>query len=249
MAPKQQLGGPFELLESATGRPTTDADIFSDRWTLLYFGFSKCAEVCPNTLRFLAELMDACDVAYGNTRVDGAAPFHIAKKEDEEAIREATAASPDTAAKQAKLQTVFVSVDYVRDAPPVLDAFLQRYRETQPDPARIRGLCGGKDAVEQAARVWRVYFSSMDETEEERLAREAKGVDAPKPIDDTFQFDHSSAIYLVGPDGKMKDFFFREMGLQNALDRVGVHYDDVYGFSDTRTKPDDEAPAAGGQVK
>ncbi|CAG9573154.1 cytochrome c oxidase assembly factor-like protein [Leishmania major strain Friedlin] len=202
LKPKTQLGGPFRLRESRTGKYITNDELFQNKWTLLYFGFSKCSEICPSTLRFISEVMKACDAEYGS--------------------------DSNLAAEEKNLQAVFLSIDFIRDKPDVVEQFVRKY-----DP-RVRGLCGTREEVEAAARAWRVYYSSVDETDEERDAREAAGVAAPQ-IDDTYQFDHSSAIYLVGPDGKMKDFFFKEMGLNDTVSRIGIHYSDVYGFSDTRT--------------
>ncbi|ESS70189.1 cytochrome c oxidase assembly factor [Trypanosoma cruzi Dm28c] len=199
MTPKQQLGGPFRLRESRTGAYITDQELFQDHWTLLYFGFSKCAEVCPTTLQFIADVMKACDAA----------------------------TTKSTAPEVAKLQAVFLSIDSFRDTPEVLEKYVSKF-----DP-RLRALCGSLEEVKQAASAWRVYYSSIEETDEERKLREEKGV--PEVfLDDTYQFDHSSAIYLVGPDGKMKDFFFKEMGLEDAVNRLGVHFEDIYGFKDTR---------------
>ncbi|AIN97994.1 cytochrome c oxidase assembly factor-like protein [Leishmania panamensis] len=204
LKPKTQLGGPFRLRESRTGKYITNDKLFQDKWTLLYFGFSKCAEICPSTLKFISEVMRVCDAKYG----------------------------PDSelAAEERKLQAVFLSIDFIRDNPEVVEQLVRKY-----DP-RVRGLCGTREEVDAAARAWRVYYSSVDETSEERDAREAAGVAVPE-IDDTYQLDHSSAIYLVGPDGKMKDFFFKEMGVEDIVSRVGIHYSDIYGFSDTRQTP------------
>ncbi|KAG5480005.1 hypothetical protein LSCM1_06425 [Leishmania martiniquensis] len=201
LKPKTQLGGPFRLRESRTGKYITNDELFQNHWTLLYFGFSKCAEICPSTLVFISKVMKACDAKYGS--------------------------SPDLVVEEKKLQAAFLSIDFIRDTPEVVEQFVRKY------DSRIRGLCGTRAEVEAAARVWRVYYSSVDESEEERDAREAAGVAVPE-IDDTYQFDHSSTIYLVGPDGKMKDFFFKEMGVEDTVNRIGIHFTDVYGFSDTR---------------
>lgn len=200
---KPQLGGPFTLLSSRTGKLVTDEDVFNGKWTLLYFGFSKCAEICPNTLKFIAELMKEADRLYGK-------PGTATEKE----VR--------------NLQTVFLSIDYIRDTPDVVEKFILPFDDAKK--RRIVGLCGTKEQVEGAAHAWRVYFSSYDESEEEKLAREAKGIPLPE-LSDAYQFDHSSAIYLVGPDGKMKDFFFREIGVPNTADRLGLHFQDVYGIN------------------
>nr|CCC89326.1 putative cytochrome c oxidase assembly factor [Trypanosoma congolense IL3000] len=163
---KYPLGGPFRLRESRTGEYITDEELFHNHWTLFYFGFSKCAEVCPTTLRFITEVMKACERAW----------------ERNEAL----------APELEKLQAVFLSVDSRRDTPEVLEKFVSKYGP------RVRGLTGTTKEVEQAARAWRVYYSTVEETDEERQAREAKGVPAIEPDDDTYQLDHSSAIYLVG---------------------------------------------------
>jgi cytochrome oxidase Cu insertion factor (SCO1/SenC/PrrC family) len=204
--PKPQLGGPFRLVSSRTGLEVTDADVFLGKWTLLYFGFAKCAEICPNTLKFISELMAASDARYGSSASNDAAT-----------VKEAN-----------KLQSVFLSIDYIRDTPASVQKFLDPFDVPKK---RILGLTGSRAQVEEAARNWRVYFSSYDESEEERIARESKGVDAPTILDDTYQFDHSSAIYLVGPDGKMKDFYFREIGVPNTVDRLGLHFQDAYGIN------------------
>ncbi|CUI15050.1 cytochrome c oxidase assembly factor, putative [Bodo saltans] len=203
--PKPQLGGPFRLFSSRTGQEVTDQEVFLGKWTLLYFGFSKCAEICPNTLKFISELMAESDARYGNSA-----------KNDAATVKEAN-----------KLQSVFLSIDFLRDTPATVQNFLEPYDVPKK---RILGLSGSRAQVEEAARNWRVYFSSYDESEEERLSREAKGVALPE-LDDSYQFDHSSAIYLVGPDGKMKDFYFREIGVANTVDRLGLHYQDAYGIN------------------
>lgn len=42
------LGGPWVLVDH-NGRPVTDAS-FRGRYTLLYFGFTYCPDICPNEL-------------------------------------------------------------------------------------------------------------------------------------------------------------------------------------------------------
>lgn len=46
----------FEL-HTAAGEPFTRSDL-SGRWTLLFFGFTNCPDICPDTLAVLAESMD-----------------------------------------------------------------------------------------------------------------------------------------------------------------------------------------------
>jgi len=46
---KPDLGGQWTLVEAGSGRPVTDAS-FRGRYTLLYFGFARCPDICPAEL-------------------------------------------------------------------------------------------------------------------------------------------------------------------------------------------------------
>ena len=50
------IGGPFQLVDQ-NGRPFTDADL-KGKWTLVFFGYTHCPDVCPTTLNELALAMD-----------------------------------------------------------------------------------------------------------------------------------------------------------------------------------------------
>lgn len=195
---KYNLGGPFTVLSAETGKPVTNEEIFTGKWSLLYFGFSKCAEICPTTMKFVTEVMNEADKKFANSQ-------------HKETVK--------------SLQCVFLSIDHIRDNRNTVKAFLKPYHK------RTIGLYGTKEQVAAAARAWRIYYSSVDETEEERTKREAAGAPPPAPIDDNYQFDHSAAIYLVGPDGKIKDFFFKEVGVENTCKRIGLHFDDAYDLN------------------
>lgn len=49
-------GGPFALIDG-DGRPVTDAS-FRGRWTLVYFGYTHCPDVCPTALQSIANALD-----------------------------------------------------------------------------------------------------------------------------------------------------------------------------------------------
>jgi protein SCO1/2 len=51
-----QLGGSFSLVDQ-DGQPRTERD-FLGRWTLLYFGYSFCPDICPTELATLAAALD-----------------------------------------------------------------------------------------------------------------------------------------------------------------------------------------------
>ncbi len=50
------FGGPFDLVDH-TGRPVTDTD-FHGGFTLLFFGYTFCPDICPTNLHALASAVD-----------------------------------------------------------------------------------------------------------------------------------------------------------------------------------------------
>lgn len=51
-----EIGGPFELLDQ-DGRPVNEST-FSGRWTLVFFGFTHCPDVCPTAMSHVARTLD-----------------------------------------------------------------------------------------------------------------------------------------------------------------------------------------------
>jgi protein SCO1/2 len=50
------VGGPFQLVDQ-NGRPV-DERILKGRWTVVFFGFTYCPDVCPTTMQALATTAD-----------------------------------------------------------------------------------------------------------------------------------------------------------------------------------------------
>ena len=50
------IGGPFQLVNAATGREVSDQD-FRGKWLLVFFGYTHCPDVCPTTLGNITEAL------------------------------------------------------------------------------------------------------------------------------------------------------------------------------------------------
>ena len=62
------LGGPWTLVDSADGSVVTDASFRGD-YVLMYFGFSKCPDICPAELVKMGEVLARLDAKAGSPRV------------------------------------------------------------------------------------------------------------------------------------------------------------------------------------
>ena len=90
-------------------------------------------------------------------------------------------AALDTIGSEAdKVQPVFISIDPARDTPKVLNTYVSNFGP------RLIGLTGTTDEVAAAAKAYRVYY--------------AKAGTSSSATD--YLMDHSSIIYLMGPDGR-----------------------------------------------
>lgn len=79
----------------------------------------------------------------------------------------------------AKIVPVFVSVDPVRDTPPVLKSFVSNFHP------RMVGLTGSPAAIDAVAKEYAIYYK--------------KGDEAPGG---GYTVDHSRVAYLMDPEGK-----------------------------------------------
>jgi cytochrome oxidase Cu insertion factor (SCO1/SenC/PrrC family) len=95
------------------------------------------------------------------------------------------ALGPDAAER---VVPVFISVDPQRDTPDAMADYVSRFHP------RMRGLTGTPEQIADVARRYRVYYAR---------ARGAGTTD--------YLVDHSSFIYLVGPDGRVRALYRPEM--------------------------------------
>jgi len=87
-------------------------------------------------------------------------------------------------AKGEAIQPVFISFDPKRDTPESLKAYVENFSP------RLVGLTGTEQEIAQAARAYRVYYKKIDNG----------GAS-------DYLMDHSTIVYLMGPDGKFIKHF------------------------------------------
>lgn len=92
-----------------------------------------------------------------------------------------------TKLKDPRIVPVFITIDPERDTPQVLSDYMKAFGP------QFVGLTGSPDAIKAVEQKYRVYA-------------------AKKPIDPNnpkrgYGMDHSSVIYLMGPDGKLVSFY------------------------------------------
>jgi protein SCO1 len=95
-------------------------------------------------------------------------------------LNEVAGALDHLGGKAAKLQPIFITVDPKRDTVPVVKQYVEAFSP------RLIGLTGSPEQIAQVAQEYRVYYA------EHRTG--------PGPND--YSMDHSSILYLMGPDGR-----------------------------------------------
>ncbi|MGE5539674.1 MAG: SCO family protein [Gemmatimonas sp.] len=89
----------------------------------------------------------------------------------------------DRLGTRVRVVPVFITVDPARDTPEALKTYLASF-----GPEFV-GLTGSDEEIARVAKEYRVYYKKG----------EGEG--------DTYLMDHTSLLYLVGPDGKLKALF------------------------------------------
>ncbi|KAK0502982.1 SCO1 protein [Armillaria luteobubalina] len=60
---RPKVGGPFKLM-SHTGQPFTDQNLLG-KWSLVYFGFTNCPDICPAELDKITAVVEAAEKKHG----------------------------------------------------------------------------------------------------------------------------------------------------------------------------------------
>lgn len=148
-----EIGGPFSLIDQ-DGKPKTDKD-FLGTPTMIYFGYTYCPDICPNSLLFM-----------------------------ERTISELSTQNKELATQ---IKPVLITIDPDRDT----KERLKEYVSTPSFPNGLMALTGSEEAVSSAAKAFKVAYNKVENKQ------------SPK----NYTMDHSSIIYLMGRDGKLKTFF------------------------------------------
>lgn len=155
----------------------TTADL-AGQWSFMFFGYTQCPDVCPTALTLMKTL---------KTRVSAVSP-------------------------RLTFQTILVSVDPKRDTRELLDQYLAAF-----DPAFI-GLRGDDAALQPLLKDLGVYFQRNEQPSPTSASGKMPTPTAKHPHAhadghahehgaDNYSVDHSAAIYLIDPQGRLAAVF------------------------------------------
>ena len=99
----------------------------------------------------------------------------------------------------AKITPIFISIDPGRDTPEHLKEYASFFHP------RLRALTGKPDQIAAVAKAYRVYYARVKEE---------------NPAPEGYLMDHSSAIYLMGPDGIFQSSFPHGTDPETLAERI-----------------------------
>lgn len=131
-------------------------DDLTGQWSLLFFGYTHCPDVCPTTMGVVAQ---ARKMATKNNNIFP--------------------------------QVIFISVDPERDKVEMLAEYLQYFDKD------FIGVTGDKDLIKALALQMSVVYMIMPVDDNLKAASDSS----------SYLVDHSSALLLLNPEGKLVAFF------------------------------------------
>ncbi|MBI1273417.1 MAG: SCO family protein [Alphaproteobacteria bacterium] len=98
---------------------------------------------------------------------------------------------------KAKVQPVFITIDPARDDVKQMASYVGLFGEG------LIGMTGSAEQIDAVAKAYKVYYakSSIGEDEEDEADPHAAHQQSSED-DDDYMMDHTTQIYLMGPDGK-----------------------------------------------
>jgi protein SCO1/2 len=98
-----------------------------------------------------------------------------------------------------QLQPIFITIDPERDTANVLDTYTRNF------DARILGLTGSPELVRWAANNFKVKFEKIQE---------------PGAAPSVYTMDHSTGMFLLGPDGQLLNKFVYGTSVKDIVERI-----------------------------
>ncbi|KAI4165288.1 MAG: hypothetical protein LQ342_001156 [Letrouitia transgressa] len=129
------IGGPF-VLKDTDGAEWTEEKL-KGGFTLVYFGFTHCPDICPEELDKMAHVI---------SRINKTPPNF-------------TAPPPSTITEpqnRPNLLPLFITCDPARDTPDVLRSYLAEFHPS------LVGLTGDYEQIKEMCKQYRVYFSTPE---------------------------------------------------------------------------------------
>lgn len=181
------------------GKTFTQEDL-RGRWSLIYFGFTNCPDVCPDELDKMGSVVDSIGKFPLQSYQNLAGRFILKTESEYGPI----------------MQPVFISCDPARDTPQQIRDYVQGDHSLQLLLSKPRaqwlldfhpkliGLTGTHEAVKACCKAYRVYFSTPPDA---------------KPGDD-YLVDHSIFFYLMDPNGEFVDAYGKSHSADVVRERV-----------------------------
>lgn len=144
---KALVGGPFKLINHL-GEPVTEKNFYG-KYTLVFFGYTYCPDVCPSELQVMSAALDRL-----KSKADDIVP-------------------------------IFITIDPERDTAKQMADYVSHFH------SKFVGLTGSPEAIQAAARAYRVYYSKSKDSES----------------NSDYLMDHSSIVYLMDRKGEYKTHF------------------------------------------
>eukprot|EP01083_Nonionella_stella_P053708 141954_1 len=173
---------------STSFSPGTGGDINQEHWTMISHNGEKFTR--DDTLgKYLL-------IYFGFTFCPDVCPVEMQKLADIADILKERGVGLEV------VQPVFVSVDYRRDTPKMIQNYIHQY--THGDDEKILGLCGTREQMEHFARVMKTYFSD------------------PPQLEEDYVLEHSTYMYFTGTDGSFKHLTNTEDGPEVLANKVAL---------------------------
>ncbi|KAL8842278.1 MAG: hypothetical protein Q9205_002775 [Flavoplaca limonia] len=211
---KPKVGGKFEMVDQE-GRPWTEQNI-KGGFTLVYFGFTHCPDICPEELDKMSRIIDLLNGPPTSTTAPippPPPPLPTTTSNPDPSISPTTT-NPSTPPVSTDPNTpqpprppilpLFISCDPARDTPSVLKEYLSEFHPS------LVGLTGTWQHVKDMCRAYRVYFSTPE------------GV---KPGQD-YLVDHSIYFYVMDPDGDFIECIGRQHTPESGAKIIKDHMSD-----------------------